>query len=87
MLVRVFFREFLLIDFFLIGNIRAFLVSDNNGVLIVPENRPQYYHAGSLHTIDNEDECRRLKNLDVDLDQVRNEGLDKKHSKFTRCIG
>ncbi len=73
---------------FLIGNIRAFLVStDNNGDLAVPKNRPQYYHTGSLHTIDNEDESRRLKNLDVDLDQVRNEGLDKKHSKFTRCIG
>jgi hypothetical protein len=72
---------------FSIGTIRAFLVSDNNGILTVSPNRPQYYHTGSLHTIDNEDESRRLKNLDVDLDQVRNEGLDKKHSKFTRCIG
>ena len=72
---------------FLIGNIRAFLVSDNNGVLTVPDNRPQYYHTVSLHTIDNDDECHRLKNLDVDLNQVRNEGLDQRHSKFTRCIG
>jgi hypothetical protein len=71
----------------LIGNIRAFLVSDNDGVLTVSEKRPQYYHATSMHTIDNDDECRRLKNLDVDLDRVRNEGLDRNHSKFTRCIG
>jgi hypothetical protein len=70
-----------------IGNIRAFLISNNNGVLTVSDNRPQYYHTGSLHVIDNEDESRRLKNLDVDLDQVRSEGLDKKHSKYTRCIG
>ena len=73
--------------YFLIGTIRAFLVSNNNGELIISDNRPQYYHTGSLHSIDNEDESRRLKNLDVDLNQVRNEGLDKKHSKFTRCIG
>ena len=72
---------------FLIGTIRTFLVSNNDGVLTVATNRPQYYHTGQLHTIDNEDESRRLKNLDVDLDQVRQEGLDRKHSKFTRCIG
>lgn len=75
--------------FFLTGTIRAFLVSNENGALTVPDNgsRPQYYHTGSLHTLDNDDESRRLKNLDVDLDQVRNEGLDRKHSTYTRCVG
>jgi len=42
---------------------------------------------GSLHTIDNEDEARRLSKLDVSLEQVGNERLDKQLSKFTRCIG
>ena len=72
---------------FSIGTIRVFLITNNNGELTIPVDRPQYYHVGSLHTIDNEDESSRLKKLDVDLDQVRNEGLDKNHSKFTRCIG
>ncbi|CAF1222565.1 unnamed protein product [Adineta steineri] len=70
-----------------VGTIRAFLISNNNGDLIIDEERPQYFHTGSLHTIDNEDECRRLKNLDVDVNQVKHEGFDKNHSKFTRCIG
>ncbi|UJR25126.1 hypothetical protein I4U23_006485 [Adineta vaga] len=70
-----------------VGTIRAFLISNNNGELSISYNRPQFYHTGSLHTIDNEDESRRLKNLDVDLDKMRNEGVDKTLSKFTRCIG
>ncbi|CAF3470866.1 unnamed protein product [Rotaria sp. Silwood1] len=70
-----------------VGTIRAFLISNNNGELRIGDNRPQYYHAGSLHTIDNEDESLRLRNLNVNLEQVRNEGLDNNHSKFTRCIG
>lgn len=75
-------------SYFFVGNIRTFLVSrKSDGDLAVLDNRPQYYHTGSLHVIDNEDESRRLKNLDVDLDLIRAEGLDKKHSRFTRCIG
>ncbi|CAF1146076.1 unnamed protein product [Adineta steineri] len=71
-----------------VGTIRAFLISNNNDDLIIDNKyRPQYFHTNSLHTIDNEDECRRLKNLDVDLDRVKHEGFDKNHSKFTRCIG
>jgi hypothetical protein len=70
-----------------IGTIRVFLISNNNGELSISDSRPQYYHTGSLHTIDNEDEARRLRNLDVSLDLVRNERLDSKLSKFTRCIG
>lgn len=64
-----------------------FLISNNNGDLHVSNKRPQYYHTGSLHTIDNEDESFRLRKLNVDLVQVRNEGLDNNHSKYTRCIG
>ncbi|CAF1236940.1 unnamed protein product [Rotaria sordida] len=70
-----------------VGTIRAFLITNNNGELRISNNRPQYYHNGSLHTIDNEDESLRLRNLNVNLTQVRNEGLDNNHSKFTRCIG
>ena len=72
---------------FPIGNIRAFMVSNDNGELAVSNSRPQYYHTDSLHTLDNYDECRRLKNLDVDIDKMGNDDLDEKHSKYTRCIG
>ncbi|CAF2319938.1 unnamed protein product [Rotaria sp. Silwood2] len=70
-----------------VGTIRAFLISNNNGDLCILNNRPQYYHTGSLHTIDNDDESLRLRNLNVNLAQVKNDGLDNNHSKFTRCIG
>ncbi|CAF1166188.1 unnamed protein product [Adineta ricciae] len=70
-----------------VGTIRAFLVSNNNGELSISNSRPQYYQTGSLHTIDNDDEYRRLKSLDVDLEKMKNEGLDRKSSKFTRCVG
>ncbi|CAF1215610.1 unnamed protein product [Rotaria magnacalcarata] len=70
-----------------VGTIRMFLISNNNGDLQVSNNRPQYYHTGSLHTIHNEDESLRLKKLNVNLAQVQNEGLDNNHSKYTRCIG
>jgi len=73
--------------YFSIGTIRAFLISNNNGDLSISDSRSHYYHMGSLHTIDNEDEARRLRNLDVNLEQVRNERLDRQLSKFTRCIG
>mgnify|MGYP006892764917 CR=1 FL=1 len=71
-----------------VGNIRTFLISKkSDDSLTVPANRRQYYHTGSLHILDNEDESHRLQKLDVDLAQVRAEGLDKKNSTFTRCIG
>ncbi len=87
MLVSIFFFVCMTYLYFSIGTIRAFIISNNNGELSISDSRPQYYHTGSLHTIDNEDEARRLRNLDVNLEQVRNERLDRQLSKFTRCIG
>jgi len=87
MLVSIFFFVCMTYFYLSIGTIRVFLISNNNGELSISDSRPQYYHTGSLHTIDNEDEARRLRNLDVNLELVRNERLDSKLSKFTRCIG